>query len=59
MNIERVVKDAENLIRHSGSPLNLKDGLRKLLDAYITLWDENERLHNIIDEIRQEDIVRD
>ena len=43
MNNTRVIKDAENLIRHSGSPLNLKDGLRKLLDAYIMLWDEHDR----------------
>jgi hypothetical protein len=38
----RVIEDAENLIRHSNSPHNLKEGLRKLLDAYIMLWDAHD-----------------
>jgi hypothetical protein len=50
MNHERIVNDMENLIRHSGSPLNLKDGLRKLLDAYIMLWDENAAMRERINE---------
>jgi hypothetical protein len=40
--MSRVIEDAENLIRHSGSPLNLKNGLRRLLDAYIMLWDAHD-----------------
>jgi hypothetical protein len=42
-NYARVLEDANNAFKHSDSVHNLKEALRKLADAYVELWDENER----------------
>lgn len=48
----RVYEDAQNLISHSSSPISLRNGLRRLADAYLMLLDELENTKRELSEVR-------
>jgi len=49
----KAYENAQNLIRHSGSPINLRDGLRALADAHLLLLERLETAERELTELRE------